>query len=123
MVGFGEGLGNCNKCGDKLQMYYRPWCPKCDKPQLNSHLVLNLIQALDHIGVVTNDEGYKRRMWSVLIDLEIIRTNDSYEKWWLNETDEEWDDYTFTKQNVKDINLFNETFDLIGKQVLLEISW
>ena len=41
----------CSSCGRIKEMYYVPWCPKCDKPEIEMKPVLNLMQAIRHVEV------------------------------------------------------------------------
>lgn len=116
----------CPKCSQPMQMYYKPWCPRCDKPQRKPVETLNLIQALEHIETITDDkseyparQGFKDRMWKFLCDVEVIRYNDSY-SWFGRPEDEDRCD----PQVKKDIDLFCNTFDIdANKGILLDISW
>lgn len=109
--------GDCKKCGRPLEMYYKPWCPVCDKPEKENLTCLNLIQCLNHIEATNHRPEYKDRMWKLLFD-DIH--NDSYMRWVYN-MDEEWD---FDEQTLEDITLFNETFDIKpDDNIVLEVSW
>lgn len=110
-------------------MYYKPWCPRCEKPQRKSIETLNLIQALDHIETITNDVGtkekyhldcYSRRIWEWLIKIEAIPSNDSYKMFFRPEDE----DSEYSEQLRNDIKLFCDTFNIDSKNgILLDISW
>ena len=105
-----QGKNIC-ECGTAKQMYFKPWCPICEKPKLEPiGDALNAIKSLDHIVVVTGDEEYKRRMWNKWIQ-ELDFNNDSWTWWWLEDGDE-------------DVELFRRTFNLEhDEEVMLYFSW
>jgi len=110
-------LGNCEKCGRKMEMYYTPWCPHCDKPIKEFRPVLNFIQCLEHIEVKYDKPGYKRRVWAMLSD---YIHNDTVILWPYNYDD----DWEFTDEQQEDVNLFHEVFDIKKDDALwIEVSW
>ena len=65
----------CESCGVKKQMYYRPWCPLCEKPEVKYSPTLNFLQAQYHIdrkiyGETDSniDPPGKREVWLKLCD-------------------------------------------------------
>lgn len=72
----------CSKCQQPLEMYYSPWCPRCDIPQRKTVDVLNLIQCLDHlqaIGRIT--EEHREEWWERQCDNDNIH-NDTMFRYW-----------------------------------------
>jgi len=39
----------CNECGGLKEMYYTPWCSKCEVPEIKTHPTLNLLQSMRHV--------------------------------------------------------------------------
>lgn len=131
----------CDKCNQPLEMYYKPWCPHCEKPQRQSRETLDLIPALEHIEAITGDKGhpmpgypqssmlingYKDRMWDWMIWREVVRSNDSYTAFIRpDDTDVIAWQYDFQNdQQRQDVKLFCDTFDIDDTNgVLLDISW
>jgi len=77
------GKVKCEHCGDPLQMYYKPWCPRCDKPEPTQTKVLNFLQCIYHIEAMEGMKeiirgmgtDFKNTLWNGII--EYIR-NDTY---------------------------------------------
>lgn len=61
-----QGKNPCPTWGRPMEMYGKPWCPVCEKPELNGR-ELNLIQALKHIEAVGHP-GFYDRMWNQLVE-------------------------------------------------------
>lgn len=135
-------MEKCKGCGHEMEMYYRPWCPRCDKPEKKTVETLNLVQALRHIEVITGDNhsltGFKSRIWRYFCDSDWMKGNDSFFHWSPSEvtedmTEEEVNEYfgyledpinlKEAKQIVKDENLLAKTFDIGSKGILFEVSW
>lgn len=68
-------LDKCWKCNTEKQMYYKPWCPRCDKPMPHIKKCVNLIQTLNHLEL--DLPGIKDHIWEKMCDYDLIR-NDSY---------------------------------------------
>lgn len=115
-------MDTCEKCKGEMEMYYSPWCPRCDKPQRKTVKMLNLIQCLTHIEATNHAPGYKRRMWALLNDY--IPGNDTVMLWPFSDFDELEDIKTEDPPAYSDITLFNLTFDVKEREDLyLEVSW
>lgn len=112
-------MDNCPKCKQPMEMYYEPWCPRCDKPQRKTVQMLNLIQCLEHIEATNHRPGYKRRVWSLMVEYV---NNDTIIPWiYLGEY---LDEYDLTPMLREDIDLFNDTFDIKpNDEIYMEISW
>lgn len=39
----------CEECGTAKEMYYAPWCSKCEVPQVKIKPTLNLLQCMRHV--------------------------------------------------------------------------
>ena len=99
----------CEKCGREMDMYYKLWCPVCDKPIIRHEPILNLIKCLRYLEAIGH-VGIKDRVWNSIPD-EIM--NDSY--------------YTLgfenSKVDSKDLQLIKETWNIQKDEILMEISW
>ena len=56
-----DGKNICACCGQKKEMYYVPWCPRCEKPGTETGC-LNILQALRHLEAVGHS-GIKEAVW------------------------------------------------------------
>ncbi len=113
-------VDNCPTCGNEMYMYYNLWCPYCDKPVRKQITVLNLIQCLVYIEKVKSMPDYKRRVLNILNDYEFITGNDVYLQWPYAENE----DFGFDNEELEDIKLINETFNIQpNEKVFMEISW
>jgi len=104
--------GECSKCNGRMDMYYVKWCPLCDKPEPEQKPVLNLLQALTHIGAKTNDNHFKRRFmhW---FTAHFLYVNGSYVLFQLD-----------GNPVTDDVALFVETFGIdTDKGVILYLNW
>lgn len=52
----------CDSCDGAMDMYYKPWCPKCDVPKIEFHPSINFIQVLKHLEALGH-KGIKDRVW------------------------------------------------------------
>ena len=123
----------CETCGEVLNMYYRLWCPRCEKPEAEQRPVMNLLQAMYHVDrIVYNelnqnvDPPGKRAFWLMMCESNMIN-NDSYfstdfAEWYYEMVDHDNDpDYEIMRTYMKN---FIETFELEGKGNLIwEVSW
>ena len=128
-----QGKNFC-ECGTPKQMYYKPWCPLCEKPEIETIPTLNWIQCCDHIEALTGDvttfdherepmmiEGYKDRMKDLCLDPDRWN-NDTIQFWGFCSDDRENGD--LTEQQIEDIDLFISTFGLEEyDHIYLDISW
>jgi hypothetical protein len=104
----------CETCGREKKMYYVPWCPVCEKPQVAHKPVLNLMKALYHLEAIGYD-GIKARLWSYISDDHRF-ANDIIYLFYFPEEDVE------SEQLKLDLEVFQKTFDL-KSTILLEVSW
>jgi hypothetical protein len=96
----------CEKCNEPKDMYYKLWCPRCDKPQLETQEFFNFIRCVRHIEVIGNP-GYKERVWNHIMDY--VQGNDSM--------------ITLTNDESKDIKLLFDTFDIKQESMNFFVSW
>jgi len=97
----------CDTCGGQKEMYYVPWCSKCERPEPKATYTLNFLQVVRHIerkypDLIVSDEeaqaswrepvrleSHKDSLWN-LISERI--SNDVYIalgfKMWLEERDD-----------------------------------
>lgn len=106
--------GTCEKCNGPKDMYYETWCPKCDKPEPEVAVTLNLIKCLKYVATQLEDEIFEKSVWKILCDRYEIR-NDSFFTFYLGTTEDE------------KLNLFikkvKEYWDIKDDGVLMEVSW
>jgi hypothetical protein len=112
-----QKLNICNLCGKPREMYYQPWCPRCDKPQAQFLTAFNFVQCLRHLEVKGN-EGIKDRIWR---HFEHQIHNDCYLNLWIPSESEAKE---YHEQSVKDLWLLADTFGLKkGDATLFRVSW
>ena len=99
----------CSKCNQPKKMYYKLWCPRCDKPKVEDMKILNLLKCLHHIEAIGNP-GYKERVWNYLSDS--IQGNESIVALYNEQTDDN-----------KDIKLLFDIFDIKDESMLFFVSW
>lgn len=111
-----ENKNICKTCKQPKTMYYKPWCPRCEKPEFESIKVLNLIQCLKHIetfGVFTKDD-----MWSKFYDRYEFG-NDSYFSFgYVKKEDRKHIDKEFLPIYDVIVKTFN-----IKERILFFVSW
>jgi hypothetical protein len=120
------GKNICPICNKPKEMYYTPWCPRCDKPQFKVVKSLNLVQALDHLRAVHENEDIKDVLWEYFADTYEFRNDSSFAFGPLSEADFEDliedDESEKIKQLVEYLQLFINTFN-ITEDIILEVSW
>jgi hypothetical protein len=57
----------CEKCGTEKIMYYKIYCPKCTKPELEIVYRYNLLECLYHIEA-NDHEDFKEKFWKFFMD-------------------------------------------------------
>lgn len=100
----------CELCGKSKIIYYREYCPICEKPQIKTMDYYNLLECLYYIEA-TGHSGFKDKFWDMLLELTNF-TNDS--------TVELWNDIDGKNP------LLKELFDKMGIKdttMTFEISW
>jgi len=69
----------CKSCGEQKEIYYGPWCSKCEVPSPENHPTLNLMQCLRHVERVyfgiedendyeARESAGRREIWDGLCD-------------------------------------------------------
>ena len=111
-----QGKNPCRKCGKPLEMYYKPWCPHCEKPTLDSVPTLNLLQALRHLEAVGHD-GIKDRFWRELIEYAPIKNDTYFTMVFPADADDAW-----SEEHYNDLMTLKRVFEL-GDSIVMEVSW
>lgn len=114
--------GNCSKCGGENDMYYTPWCPRCDKPEPQITKTLNLIKSLRYLEA-NGYPGIKDRLWSYFLD-DIVDGggNDSIIK--LNFDIDEYRLKGYDEEDREKIKMFLKAFrDTFETDIQFEVSW
>ena len=57
----------CEKCNQPKQMYYELFCPRCEKPKIETKQFYNLFKCMYHIEAIGNP-GFKKRFWDNISD-------------------------------------------------------
>ena len=99
----------CEKCNQPKKMYYELFCPRCQKPGIETREFYNLFRCMYHIEAIGNPR-YKERLWDK-ISMD-IQGNDSF-----YEIYREWD------PEDEDIKLLFDTFDIKEDSMTFYISW
>lgn len=99
----------CEKCNQPKKMYYQLFCPRCDKPELETRSFYNLFRCMYYIEANGNP-GYKERLWDYLV--EDVQGNDSYIEIWREQGDDN-----------EDIKLLFDRFDIKDETYLFYVSW
>jgi hypothetical protein len=110
----------CKSCGGKMSMYYGLWCPKCDKPKINTKQSLNLIKALYHLEAIGN-KGLKDKVWPILCDVYTF-SNDSSFDFYLP-SDEEIAEDEVIPEIAELVRLVRDTWDIKKDSISMEVSW
>jgi len=116
-----KGKNICENCNQPKEMYYSPYCPRCEKPEVENN-ILNYIKCLRYLEVTVED-GIKARLNESLFE-HYNFSNDTLFKLYFPEEDEyeEFDYNESAKQYLKDILLIKETWNL-GDMVIMDVSW
>lgn len=123
--------GKCDTCGDEKVMYYREWCPRCEKPQPKQVLSMNLLQAFYHIDrVIFNEHDQnidppgKDALWHKMCDYGYICNDTSVSldfSSWLEDMKEDGEE---NEDMLVYMGHLVEAFELDKKGNLTwEISW
>jgi len=56
----------CKKCGKPMVMYYRVYCPRCEKPKLKTTEYYNLLECLYYVEA-TSHPGFTDKCWEYLV--------------------------------------------------------
>ena len=111
-----ENKNICPTCNLPKTMYYKPWCPRCEKPEFESIKVLNLMQCLKHMEAL--DILRKDDVWSTLIK-RFEFSNDTYFSFnVIKKEDRKYID----KEFLPIYDAFIKTFN-IKENILFFVSW
>lgn len=109
----------CPNCNEAKEMYYVPWCPRCDKPKGETKLVFNFLKCVYHLEA-TGHAGIKKVLWEYLCDRNIMKSNDSYmEIFFKTEEDDEDED----PKILRALKVLKESFDIKDDYCLFYVSW
>lgn len=111
-------MEKCEKCGKPLEMYYNPWCPRCDKPQIRLVPTLNMIQCLEHLEAVWyGRSGIKQRVMDHFMDY--YRNDTTFIMAFPMDEDRE----DMDPQIVKDLDLIKAVWQIEEDFIAMEVSW
>ena len=115
-----QGKNICQICNKPKEMYFTPWCPRCDKPKIENLPSLNFIKCLNHIEAIDEkNNGFKNRFWGYCSKNYEFRNDSYFMLYFPNDIDK--DEYTM--EEINDLNLFRSTFNIKGDSILLCVSW
>lgn len=114
-----QGKNICSSCNQPKEMYYGPWCPRCEVPKIKQEPTLNLLQVLRHLEArFPEAQGIHEGVWEGLVELGTIQGNDTTLGWTVN------DEY------MQDENAWFKRFDKylqevwgIDDYITFEVSW
>ena len=99
----------CEKCNQPKEMYYELFCPRCDKPEIETKKFYNLFRCMYYIEANGN-LGYKERLWDYIVN--DIQGNDSFIELYNNDVD-----------GHKDIKLLFDIFNIKEESMTFYVSW
>ncbi len=127
-----QGKNICS-CGYPKEMYYNPWCPKCDIPKPEEVKIFNLIQVIKHLNAIgkinDNRESYLRGETNIEIHtLGYIAeyscvSNDTYFNLYFPEylSDDDLEEFNKYENNLKEIWKFCNT--PLDEPIMFHLSW
>jgi len=106
----------CPTCNKPKQMYYQPWCPRCEKPEFETIKVLNLLQCLSHIESIG---GLNNDYMSHIIYDRYEYSNDTYFIFYPINDDARVD------EDEKFLEVYDALVDTFGikEKILFWVSW
>ena len=116
-----DGLNICETCQQPREMYYAPWCPRCEPPRVEPVPTLNLVKALRHLEV-NGHAGIKDRLWHYLMDTY----SDSFrnDSWLSIELPGETKPDEMSADVFADFQTLKEVFGVgVSDQLVLDLSW
>lgn len=108
----------CVNCGRKMEMYYTPWCPLCDKPKVENQPVLNYIQAMRYLEIL-GYEGVRDRITSKLLDHDRYHNDCLTYLYFIDDKDE----INYDKEYIFDLKILKKVFNIQTDYVILDISY
>ncbi len=107
----------CDCCGRAKKMYYRIFCPVCEKPEIKLEPTLNFLECLYHLEAI-GYEGIKDRVWKYCCDHNIMKSNDSYMNFsFYQDEDETEEQFNIDKQIIK------REFSIKEDSIIFWVSW
>jgi hypothetical protein len=128
----------CDRCGQEMEMYFKFYCPWCDKPEPETKEVWNFVKVLTTVERVSGRKGIKSRLWAFMNDYGNYKVdNDSYamlpvymDEWSIKESPDEFKSDTVEDGEIieygilDDLKTLREMFGWDGKKkILFEITW
>ena len=98
-------------------MYYKPWCPTCDKPKIRTIQYLNLYKCLMYLEA-HGHKGVHDRVWDHMVDQGLIK-NDTKFGYHFPEEDEPY----MKEQQIADMRLIKDTWEIEEDHIHFEVSW
>lgn len=114
-----KGMEKCEICGQEKQMYYQPWCAKCEKPTIQLRRTLNFLQCLEHLEA-NGHQGIKERVWNYYADLGYFQNNTTFTLHFPEAGDDRDGLPVFL---LADLDLIKETWGIEEDHVEMEVSW
>jgi len=108
----------CEKCGKEMKMYYKPFCPTCDKPVPKIQKIYNLFRCFYYMEA-HGHPNFKDSVWSFLCDMYNIHNDITITIQCPSEGDEDLEDYP----EYKLITLMFQEIGIKGDSALFEVSW
>lgn len=109
----------CPKCKKALEMYYVPWCPRCEKPEPRLQPVWNFLKCLYHLEA-TGHKGIKERVWRYSCESDSMKSNDSYMDLWFKTAEDDEDE---DPQILADLATIKSVFGIEKDHATFWVSW
>lgn len=107
--------GKCEKCGGPLDMYYRKWCPQCEKPEIKLVKELNFFTMAKYLDI-HGRPGIKDRLWDWLDGRNDVHNDVTIDFYLVPEEME-------NEELKDDIIAIKETWHIEEDSIKMEISW
>ena len=124
----------CEECGTAKEMYYGPWCSKCEVPQVKNNPSLNLLQCMRHIERVhfgiEDENDYDARkavghdeIWSGFCDWGLSNDTTSYLPF-VDPANGDGSIGELSEEAIEYLQVMVRTFDLENQpDMQWEVSW
>jgi len=106
----------CKICGQETQIYYKPWCPKCEKPEIQMIPQLNFIQCLKYLEA-NGEKGIEERLWDYFSDY--FHNDSSFSMPLPPEVTPE----DYSEQCYKDTLIVKNTWNIDSDHIEMYVSW
>lgn len=108
----------CGDCGEKIEMYYKPYCPKCDIQEIIKHKRGSYcLMPILRYGKSYVDGFDKDLVWDYLCENDMMKGNDTYFDYYVTDSGRE----NKMIKSVLDELSIDYTKD--GGEVLFWVSW